>query len=230
MKRFTALALVLTLVLCTFVACGKKKKLDGGEYITDAGGKEYAVATQEGGGITRGVNGDVIIYATDEDGQAYTDASGETVTTFVDLRDALVIGNLIEFERFYIELPDGWSNFGSYSDMIFRRDGTEDQIQVMELKDTSVANTIESYKSLRNIVLKNYPDAVVYDTSIKVNGEGSPYYSVYVDKTEEGPGSYFAEAYLTHYDYVYIVRVTSDRDISGDLDELVGIISTIQFK
>ncbi len=229
MKKFAALALVLTMVLCTFVACGKRK-LDGGEYITDAGGKEYAVATQEDGGITRGVNGDVIIYATDEDGQAFTDDSGEKVTTFVDLRDALVIGNLIEFERFYIELPDGWSNFGSYSDMIFKRDGTEDQIHVMELSDKSVADAIEGYKAVKNYSLKKYPDAVVYDTSIKVNDEGTPYYSFYIDKMEDGRGLYYAETYLTHYDYVYIVRIESDRDLTEEIDELVKIISTITFK
>ncbi len=229
MKRYAALALALTMVLCTFAACGKKK-LNGGEYITDAGGKEYAVATQKDGGITRGVNGDVIIYATDEDGQAYTDVNGETVTTFVDLRDALVIGNLIEFERFYIELPDGWSNYGSYSDMIFRRDGTEDQIHVMELSGTSVAETYKSYKSLREISVKNNEGAVVYDTSIKVNGEGHPYCSLFLEATEDEPALYYAETYLENYDYVYIVRVTSDRNLTDNLDEIANIISTIKFK
>ncbi len=230
MKRFAAMALAATLILCIFVSCEKKATVDGAEVITNDAGQQYAVATKEDGGVIRDNNGDVVILATDEDGQAVTNDKGENETENAELKNALVIGNLIEFDRYYIELPEGWSNNGSFSDMIFRNDSTGDQIWVIERAETSVATAMDQYDMLRAGVLTNFPDAVTEDFPVEINGETCAYSSVYVPVDSEGTPSYLGETHIANGGYCYTFRVTSKRDVTADIDDIINIISTIKFK
>ncbi len=231
MKKSAIFALLAIFILCAFTACGQPK-VDGGELVTNFAGEEYAVATEADGSVKRNENGDVIILATDENGKSYTDENGEKATVPVNSDRAIVIGNLIEFDRYYIELPDGWSNNNSYRDMIFKKDGTNDQIVVIERKGVSMAEPQNEYREAREQIKSSYPDAVTADTTFTIDDETNPFYSVFVPEgsTSNGNAVYYAETYHTVGDYIYTVRISSDRDLSDSTDEIFGIISTIKFK
>ncbi|MBR0112212.1 MAG: hypothetical protein IJM02_00530 [Clostridia bacterium] len=231
MKKFAALALVLTFILCIFASCGKKRNLDGGEFVTDNEGNERAVATKEDGGYIRGSDGNVVILATDKDGNSYTDENGENVTAYNDFKTALVIGNLIELEHFYIELPDGWSNSDSIADnMFFKKDGTEDKIAIIPRKGSVSPTCREEYETARAAIIKMYPDARKDNFPVDINGETCGFNGVYVPKASNDKPMYYGETYITVKNYTYIMRVTSDRDIVDDIDTFVSIFSSVKFK
>lgn len=100
-KKIIAILTIITILfVCVFAACEKEESIYSGE-------KDLDLVTDVNGEKVLGEEGELLVYATDDEGEYVTDDSGEKVTQgqqFVPLKE----GDVIEDYGFKVALPDGW--------------------------------------------------------------------------------------------------------------------------
>ncbi len=229
MKKIIALSLVLMTLACIFSACGDKPP-KGTEIHTKYGdGDEMAVVTNEDGGIYDD-QGRIWEVQTGEDGKPLKDIDGETQTALVDLDTAFIYGNTIEFSDYKLVIPEGWENNASYSDLVVKKTGSSDQIKIMQLEKSDLNEKIQNNQKLVNQVTSIYPDAVVSNTSVKINDEDCSFVCAYVPKANTGEPAFVGYIILEKPSGVFNIMVTGKRDILADNKEIIKIISSVQYK
>ena len=234
MKKYFALIVTAIIVLTCFTAC--KPKIKGGGIVSDAANNQYAAVTKENGGIVRDKAGNLIVLVTDENGKNVKGDNGEYETKPIALEHALVIGDRIECPKFSLVIPKGWSNKMSFADLIITRDGTEDIIKISSTEEkTPVELADEKVKALNNIK-SLYPGSEfgAREVSIRddIKGEFSYVYVADTGARDEELNilsSYVGFIIFQNGSSVYSCMITSDRDVSDQIDEIVDILGTMEF-
>ena len=231
MKKYFALIITLLVVLTCFTSC--KAKLKGGQYInTAAGGEGYAAVTKADGGVVRDDAGNLIVLVTDENGKNVKGDDGEYQTNRVALEYALVVGNRIECPTYAINIPNGWEDSISFNDLVIKKSGTKDFLRIATHGDTSIDKLAEQAKTgLIDAAIAQYPDAVYETKGIKISDAipSAQFQSLLVPDNGTGAASYMGYIYFEHKGNAYACSITSDRDLSGSIDEFTKILSTIEF-
>lgn len=235
MKKYFAIILSAVVILSCFTAC--KAKLQNGAVVTDLNGDNYAAVTEEGGGIVRDDSGNLVVLVTDEDGKNVKGDNGEYQTNVVALEKALVIGNRIECPDYALTIPNGWSDSLSYDDLVIKKDGTEDRIKIMVRKDIAFSEVLNSNNSMvdafADMSLKK-PPMENRSVTIGENTTGQ-LYSAFIEDTgsRDGEGNIIAAyiGYITfeHANSVYSCMITSNRDMTSSIDEVIEILGTIDY-
>ncbi len=228
MKRYIALAVTAMLAVCIFTACAKKP--EGTDSVTVQDGHSLAVVTKEGGGLDRNEDGQVVAVVTDDKGNAQTDADGKQQTEAVDLNTALVYDNRIEFNEYYIDIPKGWENSKSYNNVNLKKTGSADKITIQRNPDATFESKYADMKTFYGPIGEMYKDAEFDTRGIKISGEDTSVYSVYVAESKSGKPFYMAYIFLDRPDAVYSVMITAERDLDKDFGEIEKILNSVQFK
>lgn len=228
MKKVIIFALTLSALVCCFTACGKK--IDGVLEITGEDKHTLAVVTQEDGNIKRDDDNNILVVVTDEDGKALTDKDGGNQTEIADLQTAFVYDNRIEFTDYFLDIPKGWSNHNSYSDLIITKDGSDEQIKIIRNDEKSYEEIVDGVKTMFNTVKNTFPEAKAENSSVKIGKEQCNLMSVYIPKAADGNPSYLAYAFLEHDTAVYSFMITAGKDLTEDFDEITEILNSVEFK
>lgn len=234
MKKYFALIVTAIIVLTCFTAC--KPKIKGGGIVSDAANNQYAAVTKENGGIVRDKAGNLIVLVTDENGKNVKGDNGEYETKPIALEHALVIGDRIECPKFSLVIPKGWSNKMSFADLIITRDGTEDIIKISSTEEkTPVELADEKVKALNNIK-SLYPGSEFGAREVNIRDDIKGEFSyIYVADTGARDeelnilSSYVGFIIFQNGSSVYSCMITSDRDVSDQIDEIVDILGTMEF-
>lgn len=228
MKKYFALIISMLVIITCFTAC--KPKLKGGNYITNAAGDGYAAVTKEDGGIVRDGAGNLIVLVTDENGKNVKDKNGEYQTNAVALEHALVIGDRIECRDFAIQIPSGWEDSLSFSDLVIKKTGTEDIIKISSTRDASLSTIIDdTNSSLLNTIKAQFDNEVSENKGITIKDIEAHFLSVFVPDNGTGTSSYLGYIFFENNGIVYTCMLTSNRDLSSQLDEITNILGTIEF-
>lgn len=228
MKKIFALTVAAMIILTCFTAC--KPKIKNGAIFSDAAGENIAAATQADGSIQRDDSGNIIVLVTDEDGRNVKNENGEYETKAVALEHALVIGNQIECADYAIRIPDGWSDSMSYTELIIKKDGTEDTLSIANERGASLKDTLELASSVYTNMQANYPASVIENKTIEILGMEANFLSGYLADNGTGKGSYIAYILFEHENSVYTCNLISDRNMSENLDDYIDILNTIEFR
>ena len=234
MKKYFALILSVIVILGCFTAC--KPEIKNGIIISDAADRDYAAVTEEDGGIARDQAGNLIVLATDEHGRNVKDDNGEYETYQVQIDHALVVGNKIECKDYSLSIPNGWSDKMSYADLIISRDGTEDVLKISVTDDSSLTKVMETRVSSINLIKGKFPGSESASKELKIRDDISAQFSyAFVEDTgvrDENLNvlsSYLGFIFFEHNGTVYTCMLTSTRNMTEQLDEIVEILSTIEF-
>ena len=234
MKRYFALIITAIIVLTCFTAC--KPKVKGGGIVSDAASNNYAAVTKEDGGIVRDEAGNLVVLVTDANGRNVKDDSGEYETKAVALEHALVIGDRIECPRYSLVIPKGWSDKMSFADLIISRDGTKDIVKISATEEkTPIELTDEKVKALNNIK-SLYPGSVSGSSEVSIRDDIKGEFS-YVYVADTGARDEDLNVLSTYVGFiifrngatVYSCMITSDRDMTDQIDEIVDILGTMEF-
>lgn len=229
MKKSIALIIALMVILTCFAGC-KKGSFEGGAVVTDNAGQALAVVTQENGGIVRNDSGNVVVLVTDADGYNVKDDNGENVTRAVAIDHAIVIGTRVELADYAINIPDGWSNADSYNGYQISKDGTNDIISISTYREESLADIQANNDVFISGSTALYSGAVTQNKEMTVAGKQASFVSAYVSAEQTGTtGSYIGFITFSHQGTIFNCMLTSDRDLAGQMDEITGIINTIEF-
>ncbi len=234
MKKYFALIITAIIVLTCFTAC--KPKIKGGGIVSDAANNNYAAVTKEDGGIVRDEAGNLVVLVTDANGKNVKDENGEYETKAVAIEHALVIGNRIECPGYSLVIPNGWSNKMSFADLIISRDGTKDVLKLSSTREKSFTEVAdERAKALSNIK-SLFPGAEsgAREVTIRedIKGEFSYAYVADTGARDENLNvlsSYVGYIVFRNSNSVYSCMITSDRDLTGEIDEIVDILGTMEF-
>lgn len=225
MKKYFALIISVIVILTCFTAC--KPKLKGGELVTDLDGKGYAAVTKEGGGIVRDDAGNLVVLVTDKNGKNVKGENGEYQTDTIAIDHALVVGNRIECANYAITIPNGWRDSLSYSDLVLKKDNSEDQIRLMSTNTKKLSEVMEGSSTLIDNMKNQYSDSVYTNKAVSVcNLEGS-LISLFIPKTASGVPAYFGYIFFDRGGMVYTCMLSSDKDISEDA---INILNSIEFR
>lgn len=222
MKKYFALILTFVVILTCFAGC--KPKVKDGAVVTDVAGKDYAAVTKEDGGIVRDEAGNLIVLVTDENGRNVKDDNGEYATNQVAIDHALQIGNRIEMPHYAITIPSGWeTSEDNYSMVTFFKGG--DSVQITTTDDKTLAGKRDQNHLLIRGMETQYTDSVIVNKAVTLKiGEAN------LESAYSAAQSYYL-GFIT-YKYggeVYSVMITSDRDMSGDIDDIVKILDSIEY-
>lgn len=234
MKKYFALIISAIIILSCFTAC--KPEIQNGAIISDAASNNYAAVTEEGGGIVRDEAGNLLLLVTDEDGRNVKDENGEYETNRVKIDHALVVGNKIECADYALTIPSGWSDKMSYADLIISRDGTKDVLKISVTDDSSLNEVMDTRMKSVNLIKNNYPAAESATKEITVSEEITAQFS-YAFVADTGArdenlnvlSSYLGFIFFEHKGEVYTCMLTSDRNMTEQIDEITEILSTIEF-
>ncbi len=103
-KKMTAAIVAITLLfVCVFAACNKN-----GTYTDPNTGNVHILVTDEEGNKQFDENGDLLVYATDSDGNLVTNNDGEPETLIQAFVGQFEDGGAVEAFSYKITLPDGW--------------------------------------------------------------------------------------------------------------------------
>ncbi len=234
MKKYFALIITAIIVLTCFTAC--KPKIKGGGIVSDAANKSYAAVTKEDGGIVRDEAGNIVVLVTDVNGRNVKDDNGEYETKAVALEHALVVGDRIECPRFSLVIPKGWSDKMSFADLIISRDGTKDVVKISSTEEkTPIELSDEKVKALNNIK-SLYPGSEfgAREVNIRDDIKGEFSYVYVADTGSRDEDLNILSAYVGFIVFrngatVYSCMLTSDRDMSDQIDEIINILGTMEF-
>lgn len=225
MKKYSICIIAATLLAATLSSCGKDK-VDGGAIMSNVAGQTVAAQTKEDGNLARDEAGNIILLATDEHGKNVTDKDGKNVTNLQSLDHALVVGNRIECTSFALNIPEGWSNSNSFTDLIIKKDGTEDKIII----STFTGETLQSKKEYRmkamDSIKSSYNDVKYSEYNTTIDGEEASVHELFVDAVE--PNVFMSFYFFQHNAVVYSVTVSSNRDLTGNTT-VADILNTIEF-
>lgn len=234
MKKYFALIITAIVILTCFTAC--KPKIKDGAIVTNQAGENYAAVTQADGNVVIDDSGNIVVLVTNEDGKNVKDENGEYATNKVALDHALVIGNRVECEKYFINIPNGWSNASSFNGLSIKRDGTEDVIVINE-RESSIDEAMSGTLSAINIAKNAYANTVYENKGVKVGEMDAQFVSLYipdngtVDANGTPVSSYMGFIFFQHNGTVYTARISSTTsNMSENLDEILGILGTIEFR
>lgn len=108
-KKITVSVLAILLV-CTSLFAGCSKK---GEYVNPATGEKYDMVTDAEGNKVLSDDGELLVYAKDENGEYVTDESGEKVTQVQGFIGQLEESGVIEDYAYKLVTPEGWKFTGN---------------------------------------------------------------------------------------------------------------------
>ena len=234
MKKYFALIITAIVILTCFTAC--KPKIKDGAIVTNQAGENFAAVTQADGNVVIDDSGNIVVLVTNEDGKNVKDENGEYATNKVALDHALVIGNRVECEKYFINIPNGWSNASSFNGLSIKRDGTEDVIVINE-RESSIDEAMSGTLSAINIAKNAYANTVYENKGVKVGEMDAQFVSLYipdngtVDANGTPVSSYMGFIFFQHNSTVYTARISSTTsNMSENLDEILGILGTIEFR
>ena len=230
MKKYFALIMCAITVLTCFAACAPKPELVDG----------YAAVTEKDGGVIRDEAGNIIVHVTDANGRQVKGEDGEYETSPLALNHPIVVGRRVEAPLYAINIPDGWSDKLTSSDLDIIRDGTSDNLRISSLKDVTASEAIEQRSSIINIAKTNFPSAESGNESFELaNGIKAQYLYVWVEDTgvreDDGKGnltvisSFVGLIVFEYAGDVYSCALTSNNNMNEDIDEIIGILNTIEF-
>lgn len=225
MKKYLALIFTFVLILTVFTAC--KPKLQGGLVISDSK-ESYAAVTKEDGGIKRDAAGNLIVLVTDAKGRNVKDENGELMTNAVAIERPIVIGRRIECPGYAINIPDGWSDFHTSSDLIIRRDNTEDQIKIISDRNTSFDDAVQGSQDYINDMMNLVSNTVDENKAIKIGDMDAHYISCFAPDVG-GAQVFLGFIFFEHAGTTYSAALTSNRNFGENLDEIINILNTIEF-
>lgn len=177
MKKYFALIITAIVILTCFTAC--KPKIKDGAIVTNQAGENFAAVTQADGNVVIDDSGNIVVLVTNEDGKNVKDENGEYATNKVALDHALVIGNRVECEKYFINIPNGWSNASSFNGLSIKRDGTEDVIVINE-RESSIDEAMSGTLSAINIAKNAYANTVYENKGVKVGEMDAQFVSLYI--------------------------------------------------
>lgn len=227
MKKYFALIITFILILTCFTAC--KPKLKGGMVISNGSGDEYAAVTKTDGSIIRDEAGNLVVLVTDSNGKNVKTDSGEYQTNVIALERPIVIGRRIECPNYAINIPDGWSDNYTSSDLIITKDGTNDQIKIITAGDISLTTAIQGSQEIIDSASSKFSDSVISKQGVKIGDIEGDYVSVFIPDTGSGTATFLGYIFFKQNNDVYSVMLTSDRNIGENLDEFIDILETIEF-
>lgn len=229
MKKYFALIITAVVILTCFTAC--KPKIKDGTLVTDAAGKAFAAVTEQNGAAARDEAGNIILLVTDANGRNVKDENGEYKTEAIAIDHALVIGTRIECPYFSIEIPEGWSDSMSYSDLILSNNSNEEEIiKVMTFRDKKLSTVMEEASSIIDTINTTFSDCVYTNKQVKVCGFDGTLVSAFVPNNSSGGSTYMGYIFFERNNIVYSCMLASDTDMGERLDDILGILNTIQFR
>lgn len=227
MKKLTAIAICLTVIITCLAACGTKT--EGGEVVTDFGNNPVAVVTDANGGAQRDANGNLIVLVTDADGKNVKNENGEFATESVTLKHVVVIGDTVETQYYSIKIPNNWEyNVKSFVDLKFDN-AKGDKISITARPGMS-ASQLRQDNTLLDAVDSINPDCKKVNSSVNIAGEDYPFVARYVENKETGDKSYLGFIFFEHGGNAFSCMVTGTRDITDDIDDVAAVLGTIQYK
>ena len=225
MKKYLALIFTFVLILTVFTAC--KPKLQGGLVISDSK-ESYAAATNEDGGIKRDAAGNLVVLVTDSKGRNVKDENGELMTNAVAIERPIVLGRRIECPDYAINIPDGWSDSKTASDLIIKKDGSEDQIKIITAGDISLNDAVMGSQELIGNIKQAAANVVEENKKINIGEMEAHYIAAFVPEFQ-GKAIYQGFIFFKHNSQTYSVSLSSDRNLGESLDEITEILETIEF-
>ena len=235
MKKYFALVLTAIVILTCFAGC--KAKIKNGAVVTNQAGQDFAAVTKEDGNVLVDEAGNLVVLVTDAKGKNVKGENGEYETKKVALDNALVIGNRVECENYFIDIPKGWSNASSFTGLSIKRDGTEDVIVINERTDNDIDAAMASTMSAINIAKSNFANTTFENKTVKVLDKDAHFISLYipnngtVDANGNPGASYMGYIFFEHAGVIYTVRISSTTsNMSNNLDEIIAILNTIEFR
>lgn len=226
MKKIIALTCIFAIVFA-FAACGKKT-VKGGEVISNADG-DIAVATKEDGNIARDSDGNIVVLATDANGKAITDSNGANMTSAVELKHAVVVGNRIETKAFSVIIPEGWEDSESYTDLRLSKKGDDTRITLMFLDGVDAETSLQKRIDVINWYKSEYPEGKYNEETKKIAGTDAKVYEAFVEGIgEDGADSYIAFYVFTRGNYFYSAFVTDEDNLMGN-EEVAQILDSLEF-
>lgn len=225
MKKYFALILTFVLILTLFTAC--KPKLQGGLVISDSG-DSYAAATNADGGIQRDEAGNLVVLVTDAKGRNVKDDNGELMTNAVAIERPIVVGRRIECPNYAINIPNGWSDSNTSSDLIIKRDGTEDQIKIITAGDISLDDAVMGSDEFINNIVGAAANVERENKAVKIGDIDAHYISAFAPDVG-GVQIFQGFIFFTQNSNTYSVALNSNRNFGEDLDEIISILETIEF-
>lgn len=234
MKKYFALIITAIIVLTCFTAC--KPKIKGGGIVSDAASNNYAAVTEENGGIARDEAGNLILLVTDVNGKNVKGDNGEYETRAVALEHALVVGNRIECPGYALTIPNGWSDKMSFSDLIISRDGTKDVVKISTSTDKKLVDVVDEKNGAVSQIKSLFPAADTGRQEVKITDDitGEFFYAFVEDTGARDEDLNVLSSYLGYIIFrsnttIYTCMLTSDRDMTEQLDEITEILSTIEY-
>lgn len=225
MKKYLAVIFTFVLILTLFTAC--KPKLKGGFIISDSK-ESYAAVTNEDGGIKRDEAGNLVVLVTDKNGRNVKDDNGELMTNAVAIERPIVLGRRIECPDYAINIPDGWSDYETSSDLIIRRDGTEDQIKIITAGDKKFDEVVQGSQAYIDNMMKLASNVVHENKAVKVGEKDAHYVSGFAPDVG-GKQVFMGYIFFEHNNTTFSVALNSDRNFGENLDEILSILNTIEF-
>lgn len=231
MKKYLAIIICAVIILGCFASCAQKAEL-----IDD-----YPAVTEKDGGVIRDEAGNIIVYVTDINGKIEKDENGEKATTPIAIQHPIVVGRRVEGPTYALNIPDGWSDKLTSADLDIIRDGTKDNIRLSYLKDaTSLSETLEQRKSLIDLTKVQYPTAETGNKTVNITDDISAQYMyAWVEDTgvreDDGEGNltvlgmFVGVIVFEHAGDIYSCSLTSTNNMNEDIDEILGILGTIEF-
>ena len=223
MKKLIAVLIVFMVVLTCFSACKRQNVIKGGVMATDFKGNGVVpVVTKEDGGIIRDEAGNVVILATDENGNSYKE-KGEYVTKAVAVDHAIIFGKHVEMPDFAIDIPNGWSDAKSYDMLNIQKDGTNTKISIFSDREAKLVDVQAGHANMIDLAATG----TVVKTTQKVAGQDASV--VYTYSTLGGSSVFVGYIDFSYLGAVFTVQVSSDKDITSDWNDIVKIADTIKF-
>ncbi len=228
MKKIFALTFAAMIILTCFTAC--KPKLKNGVVLQNQAGDSFAAVTKTDGGLARDEAGNIIVLVTDANGKNVKGENGEPATKKIALDTALVIGNVVECNDFAMTIPDGWSDSGSFTELMIKKDGTADIITVNSFRNASINETLQNSITLIDAIKTINPSAVITNTSVEILGQKAHYISGYVADDGTGKPAFIGYIIFSHEGAVFSCNLISDHNMNDNLDEYLKIINTVEYR
>ena len=225
MKKYLAIIFTFVLILTVFTAC--KPKLQGGLVISDAK-ESYAAATNADGSIVRDAAGNLVVLVTDKNGRNVKGENGEYLTNAFALERHIVLGRRIECPDYAINIPDGWSDSKTSSDLIIKRDGSEDQIKIITAGEKKFDEVVQGSQEYIDNMMKLASNVVNENKAVKVGEKDAHYVSGFTPDFQ-GKQIFMGFVFFEHNGTTFSVALTSDRNFGENLDEILSILGTIEF-
>lgn len=106
-KKFIAI-IVAFVILVTAVAVGTAVFINKKDTYVDPDGVEHWLVKDEEGNTILNGEGEVVVYATEANGQRQKDENGEYVTAVVDFPEKVIDGNTLETPDYKLTMPKEW--------------------------------------------------------------------------------------------------------------------------